>query len=213
MRHSNLSSVVRTGAFLLVGSAGLAAAQTAAGGMAAPRQSTAPSTFPAENRPGTDTPIDRNHRPSKASKVDDKQFLKDAAQGGRTEVELGKLASQKASSDDVKQFAQKMVDDHSKANDKLKDVASQDDIEVPATLDSSHQSRIDKLSKLSGDEFDKAYIKDQLKDHETDVKDFQAEAQNGKDPKVKAFASETLPTLQQHLSMIKNLNKSGKGSE
>ena len=213
MRQANLFCVLGTGALLIAGSSGRAVAQTPTGGMAAPRQSTAPSTFPAENRPGTDTPIDPTHHSSRASRVDDKQFLKDAAQGGMTEVELGKLASQKASSDDVKQFAQKMVDDHSKANDKLKDVASQDNIEVPAALDSKHQSRIDKLSKLSGDEFDKAYVQDQLQDHETDVKKFQAEAQNGKDPKVKAFASETLPTLQEHLSMVKSLNKSGKGSE
>ncbi len=143
-------------------------------------------------------------------KMDDKKFVKDAAIGGLTEVELGKLAAQKASSDDVKQFGQKMVDDHTKANDQLKEIASKESIEVPATLDSKHQARVDKLSKLSGDAFDKAYVKDQLKDHQQDVSEFQAEAQTGSDPNLKQFASTTLPTLQEHLNMVKGLNNKSK---
>lgn len=143
-------------------------------------------------------------------KVDDKKFAKDAALGGLTEVELGKLAAQKASNDAVKQFGQRMVDDHSKANDQLKQIASKSNIEVPAALDSKHQSRIDKLAKLSGPAFDKAYVKDQLKDHERDVDDFKSEAQNGSDPNVKQFAMQTLPTLQEHLNAVKDLKKTVK---
>jgi putative membrane protein len=139
--------------------------------------------------------------------VDDKKFVKDSALGGMTEVELGKLAAQKASNDAVKQFGQRMVDDHSKANDQLKQIAGKSNLEVPAALDSKHQSRVDKLAKLSGPEFDKAYVKDQLKDHERDVDDFKSEAQNGSDANVKQFAMETLPTLQQHLSAVKDLKK------
>jgi putative membrane protein len=100
-----------------------------------------------------------------------------------------------------------MVDDHSKANDQLKQIAGKSNLEVPAALDSKHQSRVDKLAKLSGPEFDKAYVKDQLKDHERDVDDFKSEAQNGSDANVKQFAMETLPTLQQHLSAVKDLKK------
>src|SRR5205807_8479023 len=122
-------------------------------------------------------------------KVDDKKFVKDSALGGLTEVELGKLAAQKGSSDAVKQFGQRMVDDHSKANDQLKEVAGKSNIEVPAALDSKHQSRVDKLAKLSGPEFDKAYLKDQVKDHQRDVSDFKSEAQNGSDPNIKQFAT------------------------
>ncbi len=143
-------------------------------------------------------------------KVDDKKFVKDAALGGMTEVELGKLAAQKASSDAVKQFGQKMVDDHTKANDELKQIASKESISVPDSLDSKHQSRIDKLAKLSGPDFDKAYIKDQVKDHQSDVTDFKNEAQYGSDPNVKQFATSTLPTLEEHLSTVKELNKSAK---
>jgi putative membrane protein len=143
-------------------------------------------------------------------KVDDKKFLKDAAIGGMMEVELGKLATQKGSSDGVKKFGQKMVDDHSKANDQLKELATKENFQVPSELDSKHQSRLDKLSKLDGPAFDKAYIKDQLKDHEQDVSAFQSEAQSGQNPNIKQFAAATLPTLQEHLSMAKDLKKENK---
>ncbi len=146
------------------------------------------------------------------TKMDDRKFVKDAALGGMAEVELGKLAAQKASSDAVKQFGQKMVDDHTKANDQLKQVASKESISVPDSLDSKHQSRIDKLSKLSGPAFDKAYIKDQVKDHQQDVSEFKSEADNGSDANIKQFASSTLPTLEEHLNMAKELNKTEKKS-
>jgi len=133
--------------------------------------------------------------------------------GGLTEVELGKVAAQKGASDGVKQFGQKMVDDHTKANDQLKEIATKENMEMPTTLDSKHQSRVDKLSKLSGAAFDKAYMKDQLKDHEQDVKEFQMEAQNGHDPNIKQFATTTLPVLQEHLNMVKDLSKNGKSEK
>jgi putative membrane protein len=146
------------------------------------------------------------------TKVDDKKFVKEAALGGMAEVELGKLATQKAASEAVKQFGQKMVDDHTKANDQLKEVASKENITIPDSLDSKHQSRIEKLSKLSGPEFDKAYIKDQVKDHKEDVSEFKNEANAGSDPNVKQFASNTLPILEQHLTMAKDLSKAEKKS-
>lgn len=162
------------------------------------------------NGPGGSNP---NNTPDTTTrKIDDKKFIKDAALGGMAEVELGKLATQKASSDAVKQFGQKMVDDHTKANDQLKEVASKESIPIPDALDSKHESRINKLSKLSGPDFDKAYIKDQVKDHQQDVSEFKSEADNGTDPNIKQFASSTLPTLEQHLSMAKELNKTEKKS-
>ncbi len=143
--------------------------------------------------------------------VDDKKFLKEAAEGGLLEVELGKTAAAKGTSDGVKQFGQKMVDDHSKANDQLKEVASKESVEIPTSISSKKQARIDKLSKLSGAAFDKAYIKDMVKDHEQDVHEFQVEAQNGTDPNIKQFAASTLPTLEEHLKMAKDLSKEEKG--
>jgi putative membrane protein len=140
-------------------------------------------------------------------KADDKKFLQDAAMGGMAEVAMGKLAAEKGSTDAVKQFGQKMVDDHTKTNDELKQVASAQSITIPGALDSRHQSRIDKLSKLSGAAFDKAYAKAQVKDHEEDLRAFQDEAQNGNNSAVKDFANKTLPTLQEHLTMAKDLSK------
>ena len=130
--------------------------------------------------------------------------------GGLTEVALGKLAIEKGSSDAVKQFGQKMIDDHTKANDELKQIAAAGSINVPDALDSKHQSRIDKLARLSGADFDKAYIKDQLKFHQQNVKEFQQEEQYGSVAQVKNLASKELPTLQQHLDLAKDLNKSKK---
>ena len=143
---------------------------------------------------------------------DDRTFVKDAAVGGMTEVELGKLAAEKGSSEGVKQFGQKMVADHSKANDELKQVASAQSITIPDSLDAKHKARVDKMSKLSGEEFDRAYIKDQLKDHQQDVKEFEREANSGSIPAVKDFASKTLPTLKEHLSMVKDLDKGKKST-
>ena len=167
-------------------------------------------TQPGSTYPGTGGPMGPGGETTPAPpKVDDKKFAKQAALGGLAEVELGKLAQQKASSDQVKQFAQRMVNDHSKANEELKQIASKEGIEVPDALDSKHQSRIDKLGKLSGAEFDKAYIKDQLKDHQQDVREFENESQGGKNTAVKQFATKTLPVLQEHLDMAKSLSKGG----
>jgi putative membrane protein len=197
----------------------LAFAQGPGGGSPQSQSPTTPSTVPGQGSanpgaagPGANGPMDQGPSAGAPSKVDDKKFVKEAALGGLTEVELGKVAAEKASSPEVKQFAQKMVDDHTKANEQLKQIASKSNIPIADTLDSKHQSRIDKLSKLSGPDFDKAYVKDQVKDHEKDVRDFQAEAQGGTDPNVKSFAASTLPVLQEHLDMVKNLNKSTKSS-
>ena len=200
MRRDLLLRFTFTGASLCLISGSPALAQ--GHGVGAPTSQPASRSNP--NDPNS--PLNTN-RDMRIERADDNKFLKDAAIGGMIEVELGKIAVQKASSDAVKQFAQKMVDDHTKANEALKQVASRANINVPDALDSKHQSRVDKLSKLSGTEFDRAYIKDQLKDHQQDVKEFQNEAENGNQEEVKNFASKTLPTLQEHLSMAKDLNK------
>jgi putative membrane protein len=207
MKRTISLNLLFIGTLLLSGSVGIAFAQTPGGGGGASPGQAGPPTAQGPPSPGMSPGDAQTAMPPK---VDDKKFVKDAAIGGMTEVELGKLAAQKASRDEVKQFAQKMVDDHTKAGEQLKQVAGKENIQIADALDSKHQSRIDKLSKLSGQDFDKAYVKDQLKDHQSDVKDFSAEAQNGTNPNVKAFASNTLPTLQEHLDLVKNLNKSQK---
>jgi putative membrane protein len=135
----------------------------------------------------------------------DKTFVKKAAQGGMAEVELGQLAVDKASSDDVKKFGQRMVDDHSKANDQLKQVASSQGVELPTTLDMKDKATKAHLSKLSGKEFDQAYMSDMLKDHKQDIADFRKESKMGQDAAVKDFASQTLPTLESHLKEARTI--------
>jgi putative membrane protein len=144
----------------------------------------------------------------------DRNFLQDAAMGGLMEVELGRVAAQKGTSDAVKQFGQRMVDDHSKANSDLMSVASSKGITLPTTLDEKHQKELTKMSAMSGAEFDRAYSKLMLSDHTKDVSEFEKQSTKGTDADLKAFASKTLPTLQEHLQLAKTLsgNEGGAGN-
>jgi putative membrane protein len=135
----------------------------------------------------------------------DKAFVMKAAQGGMAEVELGRLAADKASSPDVKQFGQRMVDDHGKANDELKSLASGKNITLPTELDAKHKATEQRLSKLSGAAFDKAYMADMVADHNTDVAEFAREAKTAHDADLKSWAAKTLPTLQEHQRMAKDV--------
>jgi putative membrane protein len=123
------------------------------------------------------------------------------------------MAQQKASSDQVKQFGARMVDDHSKANDELKQIASAKGITLPTDLDAKHKAKMDKMQKLSGAQFDRAYMDDMLSDHKHDVADFKKEASSGKDSELKAFAAKTLPTLEDHLKMAQSTHAAVKGSK
>ncbi len=134
----------------------------------------------------------------------DTKFAMNAAQGGMAEVKLGQLAASKGSSDFVKQFGQKMVDDHSKANDQLKSVASKDNMTLPTDLSAKDQAEYDKLSKMSGAGFDKEYERYMTADHKMDVAAFKKESMTGQNPDLKSFAGDTLPTVQQHLQMLQS---------
>ena len=134
-------------------------------------------------------------------------FTTTAAQGGLTEVKLGNLALAKAQSADVKQFAEMMVADHTKANDDLKEVAAKKSVALPTEVSDEQKSMLDRLSKLSGADFDKEYVKAMVDDHEKDVKEFQTQSQSGTDADVKAFAARTLPTLQSHLDKVKGIKE------
>jgi len=142
----------------------------------------------------------------------DHHFVTDAAAGGMAEVELGKLAANKATKDEVKKFGQRMADDHGKANDELKSLATSKSITLPSTIDAKHRATIDRLSKLSGEAFDKAYVQEMLKDHEKDVAAFRTESISGKDPELKAWAGRTLPTLEEHLKLVQDLNRGAVGT-
>jgi len=131
----------------------------------------------------------------------DAKFIKSAAEGGMAEVQFGQLAQQKASSQEVKDFGQRMVTDHTKANDKLKDIASKEGVTLPAELGMKDRALYKRLSGLSGADFDRAYMDAMVKDHKEDIAEFQKESDSGKDQSVKQFATDTLPTLREHLQM------------
>ena len=163
--------------------------------------------------PNVDNPATPNttasSKSSKTAATADEHFMKKAAEGGLAEVELGKLAADKASSDDVKKFGQRMADDHSKANDELKSIASQKGVTLPEKLNAKDQALKDRLEKLSGKQFDQVYMHNMVRDHTKDVAEFQHEASNGKDAAVKDFAEKTLPTLKDHLNQAKQIANSG----
>lgn len=133
----------------------------------------------------------------------DTSFVNDVAVGGMAEVEMGKLASTKATDPEVKKFGQMMVTDHSKANDEFKALAAKKGWKLPTELDSSHKSMLDELKGESGANFDKEYVEEMVDDHEADVKAFEDKAKNAADPDLKAFAEKTLPVLRKHLEAIK----------
>jgi putative membrane protein len=136
----------------------------------------------------------------------DMRFAMEAAVGGMEEVQLGQLAVQKGASDEVRQFGQHMVDDHTKANEDLMQVASGKSWTLPTALDAKHQADVQKLSAMSGEAFDREYVKMMVKDHKKDVSEFQKESMHGADTDVKGFATRTLPTLQEHLQMIQRID-------
>jgi len=143
----------------------------------------------------------------------DSDWAMKAAQGGMAEVKLGQLAADKGSNSVVKSFGQQMVQDHTKANDELKQIASSKGMTLPTSLSAKDQSLYDKLSKLSGAEFDREYMSDMVSDHKTDIAEFQKEARSGNDSDLKNFASKTVPTLQHHLQMAEDGYKQVKSAK
>jgi putative membrane protein len=144
----------------------------------------------------------------------DEEFMVKAANGGLMEVAAGKLAQEKASSKEVKEFGNHMMTDHQKSNEELKQLAQGKKVMLPDSMDNNAKDKIEKLSKKTGKEFDKAYMDEMVSDHKKDVNEFEDASKNAKDPEVKAFAEKTLPTLQMHLGMAQKtdsvLKKSGK---
>jgi putative membrane protein len=142
----------------------------------------------------------------------DEAFMRQAAMSNMAEVELGRLAARQAASADVRQFGERMVDDHTKAGGELKSLASKQNVTLPAELDQKHQAMQDKLAKMKGEDFDRAYMQHMVSAHREAVKLFETEAKSGRDEDTRAWAKKTLPTLQQHLKMAEDLNrKGGKG--
>ena len=134
-------------------------------------------------------------------------FMVKTADGGMAEVELGRAAVSKAKNKSVKDFAQMMVDDHSKANDELKGLAGQKNVTLPTAVSDEHKNDMDDLNKKTGADFDKAYMKMMVNDHEKTIDRFEKDSSNGKDADVSAWAAKTLPTLRKHLAHARDINK------
>lgn len=135
--------------------------------------------------------------------MSDSEFAKTAAEGGFAEVRFGQLAEDKATNQSVKDLAQRMVNDHTQADDSLKTAASKDNVTVPTRLNAKDRATYAKLSMLSGSTFDRDYARDMVRDHETDIAMFKREANSGKDASIKSFAAKTLPTLEDHLKLAR----------
>ncbi len=135
----------------------------------------------------------------------DRMFAVKASQGGKQEVELGQLAAKQASSSDVKAFANRMIQDHSKAGDELMQTTNKLGITVPATEDPAFEKKKDQLSKLKGVDFDRAYMNEMVDGHTKVATDFESYANTGTNADLKAWASRTLPTVREHLQMAKDI--------
>jgi putative membrane protein len=138
----------------------------------------------------------------------DLDFIKNAAIGGMAEVELSKLAEQKAHSPDIKSFGARMVHDHSRADEQLATIAKEQGATVPQQLDTEHTQMRDRLAKLQGEAVDRAYIRMMVAEHDKAVKAFRQEAQMGQDREVKRFARETLAMIEQHDKLAHDIERS-----
>ena len=177
---------------------------------AANTQGTAGS--PAPKPPAGGSAHQGAHSAASALAAPDRTFVMEAARGGMAEVELGRLAVEKASNADVKQFGQRMVDDHGKANDELKAFASQKNVTLPTEPGAKHKAEHARMSKLSGAQFDRAYMAAMVADHDKDVAAFQRASKTARDADLKAWAGKTLPTLQEHQKMAKDINAKVRGA-
>lgn len=138
----------------------------------------------------------------------DEAFVRNAAEGGMAEVKLGQLAEEKGQSEEVKKFGRRMVEDHTKANEELKQIAQRENINLP-TGESRRDSQVyESLSKLSGEAFDRAYAQEMVKDHQKDVSEFKQETTSAQNPALKQFAQQTLPTLESHLQEARQMEQS-----
>ncbi|ALA59258.1 DUF4142 domain-containing protein [Nitrospira moscoviensis] len=135
----------------------------------------------------------------------EKLFLMKAAQSQQGEIELGKMAKERAASDQVKQFGQRMIEDHTKANQQVTQLAKQEGVELPEGMTAMQKEKAQKFSQLSGKEFDKAYIRYMTKDHRQDVIEFEQSAKEIKDQDVQQWAQQTLPKLKEHLEIAKTI--------
>lgn len=196
--------LIITGAVCLSGAMAVAQAR---GTMGAPGQQQ--QTTPTNNNPSmTDAQQVQQQQTSDQGAMQDKAFVRSALEGSMAEVQMGQLAAQKGSSDDVKQFGQKMVNDHTQLGNQMKQAAQQMNVQPPKGLSKKDKAEVAKLQALSGAQFDNAYIEAMMKDHKKDLSDFQQEAQSTQNPALKQLAQQDAQIIDQHLQQIQQIAKS-----
>jgi putative membrane protein len=162
-------------------------------------------TLAKTNSARSDTAKTAAKHKTSSTTLSDTEFAKSAAEGSLAEVKLGQLAEDKGSSPEVKDFGKRMVTDHSKIDDQLKKDAAKENITLPNSMSKKDQETYDHLSKLSGKAFDRAYAHDIVRDHRADIAAFQNESKDGQQQWTKQFASQTIPTLQEHLKLAEKM--------
>jgi putative membrane protein len=150
------------------------------------------------------TPTQRQTARHNAPYVDEK-FVRNAAEGGMAEVKLGQLAEEKGQSEEVRRFGKRMVEDHTKAGDQLKELGAKEGINMPTDVNRKDAETYQRLAKLSGPQFDKAYAQEMVRDHEKDINEFKNATTTTQKPSLRQFAQEQLPTLQSHLQQAKEM--------
>ena len=157
------------------------------------------------NKASIDSPAAQ--QPTVQADEETSSFLVKAANGGMTEVKLGEIAQQKGANQRVKDFGSMMVHDHSATNEKVKTLAAQRNVTLPAAVSDESQKDIDDCSKKTGREFDKAYMSDMVKKHQATIDMFEDAADKSKDADVKTFINNTLPKVREHLDSAKAIQK------
>jgi putative membrane protein len=202
-KHTSLSAFVFCSLTLLVPASFV---------LATPLHAQAPmGQSPSQQTPGANPaqpnamPNSQMAPPDGGTQMQDKMFLHKASEGGMAEVQMGQLAAQKGNSNEVKQFGQKMVEDHSRLNDQMKPIADNLGVSAPKHLNKNDQAEYDKLSGLSGDAFDQEYITEMVKDHRKDLHEFRREEVATSNADLKAAVGQAEQVISQHFSMIQSL--------
>jgi len=163
-------------------------------------------------QPGTGTRMNDTRKDDKLARGD-RKFVQEAAEGGMFEVQVAQLAASKATDPAVKDFANRLVQDHQQANNELVQLANSKHVELPAAPSRSKRHALEKLGKMNGAEFDRNFVKEVgLKDHEKDIKQFEKAAEKLKDADLKAWAQKTLPHLREHYALAQKLPEAGKSN-
>lgn len=201
-----LAKVLMISGALLVGGA-MAMAQQQPPGSAMPRQQQPNSGVNSPPMQQQQETMEVQEREPVMQQMEDREFVHSAMKSGMAEVQLGQLAEQKAASPDVKQLAQKIVQDHDQLLSEMKPFAQQLGVKQPKAVSKKNEKLDAKLQGLSGAQFDDAYLKAMVKDHENDLSNFRHEAETTQDPKLKQAAQQCEQMIQAHLKLIKQVAK------